>query len=335
MLDHILRAWKNKNAFFYLVLIPVSWLFTAITAVRRKVYQAGLLRSYKLSVPVIVVGNINMGGSGKTPVVIWLVEQLRKNGYNPGVISRGYGVNHTKPMQVHSNSEATQVGDEPLLITHRTACPVWVGKQRVDVGRALLNAHPSCDVIISDDGLQHYRLSRYIEIAVVDAETTNAQYLLPAGPLREPLWRLGSVDAIVFHGDNVSKKIKDKFSENGFEMQLRGQTFYNLLNPKLTVTTDYFNGKLVKAIAGIGKPERFFNTLADLGLNVEGICFDDHHNFTLQDLADIKAEAVVMTEKDAVKCQPFAQAHCWVLPVDANIESGLLTLALTKLKTIK
>lgn len=328
MLDHILRAWKNKNAFFYLVLIPLSWLFSAITALRRKAYQSGLLSSYPLAVPVIVVGNINMGGSGKTPVVIWLVEQLRKNGYTPGVISRGYGVHHANPTQVFSNSAAAQVGDEPLLITHRTTCPVWVGKHRADVGRALLNAHPTCDVIISDDGLQHYRLRRDIEVAVVDAETTNAQYLLPAGPLREPQCRLETVDAIVAHGAK-------KASGNAFEMQLHGQTFYNLANPKQTVTADYFNGKLTKAIAGIGKPERFFNTLTSLGLAVEGIRFDDHHAFTEQDLYEIDCDALIMTEKDAVKCQPFAQPYYWVLPVEASIEADLLTLVLAKLKTIQ
>ena len=328
MLDHILRAWKNKNAFFYLVLIPLSWVFSAITALRRKAYQSGLLSSYPLAVPVIVVGNINLGGSGKTPVVIWLVEQLRKNGYTPGVISRGYGVNHIKPMQVFSGSMASQVGDEPLLIANRAACPVWVGKHRVDVGRALLNAHPTCDVIISDDGLQHYRLRRDIEVAVVDAETTNAQYLLPAGPLREPQCRLETVDAIVAHGAK-------KASGNAFEMQLHGQTFYNLANPKQTVTADYFNGKLTKAIAGIGKPERFFNTLTSLGLAVEGIRFDDHHAFTEQDLHEIDCDALIMTEKDAVKCQPFAQPYYWVLPVEASIEADLLTLVLAKLKTIQ
>jgi tetraacyldisaccharide 4'-kinase len=328
MVDHILRAWKNKNAFFYLVLIPLSWVFSAISALRRKAYQAGLLRSYALAVPVIVVGNINMGGSGKTPVVIWLVEQLRKNGYTPGVISRGYGVNHIKPMQVFSDSLASQVGDEPLLIANRTDCPVWIGKHRADVGRALLNTHSACDVIISDDGLQHYRLSRDIEIAVVDTETTSAQYLLPAGPLREPQCRLEKVDAIVSHG---TKKI----SRKAFEMQLYGQTFYNLANPKQTATADYFNGKLTRAIAGIGKPERFFNSLTSLGLAIEGIRFDDHHAFTEQDLHEIDCDALIMTEKDAVKCQPFAQPHYWVLPVEASIEADLLTLVLAKLKTIQ
>lgn len=328
MVDRILQAWESKNAFFYLVLVPFSWVFAAITALRRKAYHIGLLSSYRLPVPVIVVGNINMGGSGKTPVVIWLVEQLRKSGYTPGVISRGYGVNHDKPMQVFSDSLASQVGDEPLLIANRTNCPVWVGKHRAEVGRALLKTHPTCNVIISDDGLQHYRLGRDIEVAVADTETMNAHYLLPAGPLRESQRRLETVDAIITHD---AKKV----SENAFEMQLQGQTFYNLANPKQTVKADYFSGKLTKAIAGIGKPERFFNTLTNLGLAVEGIRFNDHHAFTEQDLHEIDCDALIMTEKDAVKCQPFAQPHYWVLPVEANIEADLFTLVLAKLKTIQ
>lgn len=327
MVDRILQAWNNKNVFFYLVLVPLSWLFAAITALRRKAYQMRLLPSYKLPVPVIVVGNINMGGSGKTPVVIWLVEQLKRNGYAPGVISRGYGGKHIQPMPVKWDSLASQVGDEPLLIARRTACPVWVGRRRRDVGRALLQANPACDVIISDDGLQHYHLQRDIEIAVVDPETMNAQYLLPAGPLREPQRRLNSIDAIVCHDENTFA--------GAFAMQLRGQTFYNLANPKQTVVADYFNGKLVKALAGIGKPERFFNGLTRLGVTFEGISFDDHHAFTAQDLDNIACDALLMTEKDAVKCQPFAQPHYWVLPVDADIESGLLALILAKLKMIQ
>jgi tetraacyldisaccharide 4'-kinase len=324
MVDQILQAWKSKNVFFYLVLIPLSWLFAAIVALRRLAYRVSLLPSFSLAVPTIVVGNINMGGSGKTPVVIWLVEQLKKQGYSPAVISRGYGVDPTQPISVHPGSLASQVGDEPLLIARRTHCPVWVGKNRVEVGKALLKAHPTCDIIISDDGLQHYRLRRDIEIAVVDAESANAQYLLPAGPLREPRSRLETVDAIVCHGE--------KTILHAFTMLLCGQTFYNLANPKQTVTADYFNGKLVKALAGIGRPARFFNSLTHLGLNVEGISFDDHHAFTAKDLDAIVCEALVMTEKDAVKCRPFAQAHYWVLPVEAEIESGLLTMLLSKLK---
>ncbi len=328
MVDRIRHAWKVKNAFFYVVLTPLSWVFGIVTALRRQAYSIGVLPSTKLPVPVIIVGNINMGGSGKTPVVLWLVEQLRNNGYTPGVISRGYGgVNNMQPISVHQDSLASQVGDEPLLIAKRTGTPVWIGRKRVDVGSALLKANPDCDVIVSDDGLQHYWLKRDIEIAVVDSESTSAHYLLPAGPLREPRSRLQTVDFIICNGE--------KTITQAFNMQLRGQTFYNLANPQQTVEVDYFTDKSVKALAGIGKPERFFLGLTNLGLDFEGVSFDDHHAFTTEDLESITCDALVMTEKDAVKCQPFAQKHHWVLPVEAEIEATLLPQLLAKLKKLK
>lgn len=324
MVDCIRRAWKDKNALFYVFLLPLSWLFALITSCRRLAYKAGLLPSTALPVPVIVVGNINMGGSGKTPVVMWLVEQLKNNGYTPGVISRGYGASNEQATSVDENSLASQIGDEPLLIARRTGSPVWVGRRRVDVGQALLKAHPACDVIISDDGLQHYRLQRDVEIAVVDSESTTAQRLLPAGPLREPTSRLHTVDFMISNGvQNIAK---------AFEMQLCGETFYNLTNSKQTVTVDYFAGKQVKALAGIGKPERFFNSLTRLGVDAEGIAFDDHHAFTIDDLTGIACDALIMTEKDAVKCQHFAQQHHWVLPVAAKMDAALLPQLLAKLK---
>lgn len=321
----ILRAWQHKNAFYYLVLIPLSWLFALIASLRRGAYSIGLLPSYKLSVPVIVVGNINMGGSGKTPIVMWLVEQLKKNGYTPGVISRGYGASNVQPMSVQKDSLAAEVGDEPLLIARRSDCPIWIGVNRVEAGRALLKAHPECDVIISDDGLQHYRLQRTLEIAVVDQQTVGAKSLLPAGPLRESLSRLQTVDAIICNGE--------KTIANAYEMRLNGQTFYNLANPAQQVTIEHFKHKSVKALAGIGKPERFFNYLTNLGLDFKGVSFEDHHAFTATELENIQCEALVMTEKDAVKCQAFAKAHYWVLPVESKMDAALLPMLLTKLKT--
>ena len=324
MVDRIRRAWQHKNALFYLVLLPLSWLFSVITALRRQAYKIGVLPSYALPVPVIVVGNINMGGSGKTPVVMWLVEQLKSSGYTPGVISRGYGTHHLRPVSVSHDSLALEVGDEPLLIARRTGSPVWIGRKRVDVGRALLKEHPACDVIVSDDGLQHYWLRRDIEIAVVDIESASAQYLLPAGPLREPKSRLKTVDFIIGNGGKVI--------EQAFDMQLCGQTFYNLANPQQTVAVDYFIDKRVKALAGIGKPARFFSSLNNLGLNVEGVAFNDHHAFTKSDLDSIACDALIMTEKDAVKCQPFAEQHYWVLPVEAKVDTALIPKLLAKLK---
>lgn len=319
----ILRAWHQKNAFFYLVLIPVSWIFGLLTWLRRLGYESGILKSHALSVPVIIVGNINMGGSGKTPVVMWLVEQLKKNGYSPAVISRGYGGNSTTTTQVKQDSLATEVGDEPLLISKRCGCPVWIGANRVQVGRALLKVHPECNVIISDDGLQHYRLKRDIEIAVVDKEIVGSQYLLPAGPLREPLSRLQTVDVVISNGE--------KTMPEAYPMQLEGTQFYNLLDATLKAAQTDFKDKNIKALAGIGKPERFFSHLKSLGLNFTGVSFDDHHAFTAQDLANIECDVLIMTEKDAVKCQAFAQDHHWVLPVEAKMDDALFPAVLEKL----
>lgn len=316
-------AWKQKNSLYYLILVPLSWLFGLLTWLRRLAYQYGIVKSQRLSVPVIVVGNINVGGSGKTPAVIWLVEQLIKRGFKPGVISRGYGGSARLPTKVTAASDASVAGDEPVLIANRCDCPVWVGENRVEVGKDLLDAHPECNVIISDDGLQHYRLVRDVEIAVVDGESLPNARLLPAGPLREPYTRLNKVDAIICNGEKISA---------AFQMQLIGERFYNLADPSITATASDFNRKIVRAMAGIGKPERFYDHLCDLGLTFTSVSFEDHHAYTAKDLTAIECDILVMTEKDAVKCKPFAQAHHWVLPVEAQIDDALMPLILAKLQ---
>ena len=317
-------AWRRKNALFYLVLTPLSWLFGLLTSIRRFAYKEGFFKSYALPVPVIVVGNINVGGSGKTPVVMWLVAQLAKNGYRPAVISRGYGGSVKVPTSVSASSPASLVGDEPVLIKNRCDCPVWVGADRVAVATALLRTHPECNVIISDDGLQHYRLKRDVEIAVVDAEHHKKHArLLPAGQLREPLSRLNRVDAIVCNGQ--------KSDESFYQMQLLGDRFYNLANVETYALAADFKHKAIKAMAGIGKPARFFEHLEQLGLTFVSVSFDDHFAFNAQDLAQIDCDVLIMTEKDAVKCKAFAQPHHWVLPVQANIDAALMPLVLEKI----
>ncbi len=323
----ILNAWHKKNVFYYLILIPLSCLFEHVTWLRRRAYQIGLLKSYALPVPVIVVGNINLGGSGKTPVVMWLVEQLKQHGYKPAVISRGYGGENALPKSVDANSLANLVGDEPVLIAKRCACPVWIGANRVRTANELLKAHPDCDVIISDDGLQHYRLKRTFEIAVLSEWLLNHAQLLPAGPLRERLERLNRVDAIICNGQ---KSIEFAPISGTYQMQLVGQQFYNLLDENLKASVVDFKRKSVKAFAGIGNPERFFEHLRNLGLNFAGVSFEDHYEFTAQDLAKLDCDVLVMTEKDAVKCKLFALPHHWVLPVEANIDVALLPKILDK-----
>ncbi len=324
--QEILHAWKSKNALFYGVLIPLSWLFGLLVFCRRWLYRHGILKVHALPVPAIVVGNINLGGSGKTPMVIWLVQQLRAQGYHPGVVSRGYGGTVTEPTAVTESSLPTQLGDEPVLIATRTGAPVWVGRNRVEVAQALLQANPQCDVIITDDGLQHYRLKRDMEIAVVDAALNlRRARMLPAGPLREPPSRLKEVDAVVINGG-------DDTQAGTYSMRLAGQVFYNLANPATRAKPEDFKRKSIKAMAGIGNPERFFEHLRSIGLTFASVAFDDHHPFSAQDLAQMDCDVLIMTEKDAVKCKPYAQAHHWVLPVEAQVSQGLLDQALEILK---
>ena len=322
----IQAAWHKKPALYYLLLVPLSWLFAVITAIRRFCYKIGILKSYKMPVPVIMVGNINVGGNGKTPVVMWLVQALANHGYKPAVISRGYGGNIKLPTQVTANSLASNVGDEPVLIFDKCACPVWVGANKVHVATELLKAHPDCDIIISDDGLQHYALQRDIEIAVTQVQKNNC--LLPAGPLREPLSRLETVDSVI---QNDALLNGETFNNKQFAMQLVGEQFYNLLDPSLKANAADFKKKSVKAFAGIGKPMRFFEHLSQLGLTFASMSFDDHHAFSAQEVQNIDCDVLIMTEKDAVKCRQFAQAHHWVLPVQAQIDDGLLALILNKL----
>jgi tetraacyldisaccharide 4'-kinase len=306
------------------VLYPLSALYRLIISLRKQAYQRGILTRHKMPVPVIIVGNITVGGTGKTPFVIWLVEQLRDAGYKPGIISRGYGSKPPSyPYEVTAASTAKQAGDEPLLISNRTGCPLVIDPQRSQAAVHLLSKH-HCDVIISDDGLQHYALDRDIEIALVDTDRRFGNKLcLPAGPLREPMTRLNSVDFVVYHG-----------SEQGqhYQMQLTPQQWINLAKPEQQLPLEAFAEQEVHAIAGIGNPQRFFDQLCQYKTIVHPHPFTDHHQYQLIDL-DFKDELpVLMTEKDAVKCQSFAQPHHWYLPVSAAISDGLCEAIIKKLK---
>lgn len=297
----------------HLVLLPVSLVFRLLSGIRRTLYRSGIMVSEKPPVPVIVVGNINVGGSGKTPLTLWLAQQLLDNGWHPGIISRGHGGTATAPQAVHHSSDPAITGDEAVLMAQRKLCPVWIGHDRPAAAHELLRAHPECDVILSDDGLQHYRLQRDVEIAVVDgARRFGNGFLLPAGPLREPPSRLNEVDAVVVNGGIIVG--------NEYRMQLHGECFYNLLNPETSAQAADFQGLRLHAIAGIGHPERFFAHLGKLGLTVQPHPFPDHHRYTPGDIAYSDADAVLMTEKDAVKCNAFANERCWVLRVDAQLD---------------
>lgn len=317
------RHWYRITP-LHLLLLPISLLFRLIVATRRLLFRLGILSSVKLPVPVIIVGNITVGGTGKTPLTLWLAEQLLAEGWHPGIISRGFGGSGSKPQEVLPGSDPAAVGDEPVLMAQRKLCPVWVGRDRPAAALAVLQAHPECDIILSDDGLQHYRLQRDVEIVVVDGiRRFGNGFLLPAGPLREAPSRLREVDAVVINGGKVAP--------GEYLMQLEGVHFYNLLNPEITATAADFHGQSVHAIAGIGHPERFFRHLHKLGLSVQTHPYPDHHHYSAADLAFEGSNALLMTEKDAVKCSAFADEKCWVLRVDAQLDSALTQLILKKI----
>jgi tetraacyldisaccharide 4'-kinase len=325
--EQFMRKQWERVGWWHLVLIPLSWLFATLSILRRLAYQARLLKSAKLPVPVIVVGNISVGGTGKTPLVAWLAGRLQQHGYSPAIISRGYGGNGTSISPVFADSDPFRVGDEPLLLARHGSCPVWVGRERHAVGLALLQSLPECNVIISDDGLQHYKLQRDVEVVVVDAEYGFGNgLLLPAGPLREGKGRLKTVDAVISNGGGA-------FSGT-YSMHLAGDTFRSVADPAMTATSLDFSGRRLAAIAGIGRPDRFFAKLSQMGLQCHEFAFPDHYAFQLQDLQSIQADVILMTEKDAVKCAAFAQKNWWYLPVRAEVDEALAVFVLNKLRNL-
>ncbi len=316
---------------WHIVLWPLSLLYGSVTAIRRGLYRSGFFKSRILPAPVIVVGNITAGGSGKTPLVIWLADFLRGKGFHPGVISRGYGREGDEVREVLAHSSANEVGDEPLLIFRRTSCPVVVGRDRVAAAQMLLQKNPQVNVIVSDDGLQHYKLAREIEICVVDgARGFGNGLLIPAGPLRESVARLDQIDAIIINGGTKNISIKSNIYKTF--MQLAGVQFYNLNDPQQTRQAQDFIGKNIYAIAGIGHPARFFTHLKNLHLSFTEHAFADHHRFIAEDLVFENADAILMTEKDAVKCTSFATAQFWALAVSAEVDATFGALVLQKLK---
>ena len=335
------RQWTQRS-WWQVLLWPLSLLFRLLTSLRLLAYRIAWFKSERLSVPVIVVGNISVGGSGKTPLVIWLVEHLRAAGYTPGVICRGYGGTEPGPFEVGPLSDAQQVGDEPVLIALRTDAPLFIGRNRVAAGKALLAAHPNCDVIVSDDGLQHYALERDVEVAVVDARfgVGNGR-LLPAGPLREPVSRLSHVAAVVMNQSGVDPATKSlgrgspgKLPYEPYSMRLSGQVFCQVKNREMHALPADLRGRELHALAGIGNPARFFAYLSGLGLTFTPHSFPDHHRFTTRDL-DFGANAtILMTEKDAVKCQVFASNNCWALAVSAEPDDRFGELIVAKLRKI-
>jgi tetraacyldisaccharide 4'-kinase len=328
-------SWTRVTAFTVL-LIPLSWLYRAAVALRRGLYRASILRGERLPVPVIVVGNVSVGGTGKTPLVLWLAERLRAAGYTPGIVSRGYGGAgaHT-PRAAGANDDPAQCGDEALLLARLSGCPVWIGANRPAAARALLAAHPRCNVIVSDDGLQHYVLARDAEIAVIDGARGHGNgCLLPAGPLREPVSRLASVDAVVIRGDDITNAAVG-VTVPRFAMHMAPGVFRNLRDPRITRGAEQLRGPRVHAAAGIGNPGQFFDTLKNLGLAFTAHAFADHHPYAAADLAFGDCDTVLMTGKDAVKYERYVTDSTadkyWALDVAAQIDNQLATLLIERI----
>ncbi len=308
-----------------MLLFPAAALFGMIVALRRWCYRRGLLPTHRLAVPVLIIGNLTVGGTGKTPLVLWAAGLLQASGRRPGIILRGYGGSSAAPRPVSSGEDALLVGDEALLLAASSHCPVWTGRDRVAAARALLAAHPECDVLISDDGLQHYRLARDIEIAVEDERGHGNGLLLPAGPLREPSQR--SVDATVLN----SAREAGSLPRTGpvFRMQVQPAGFERLDGSPVAVAS--LAGRRLHAVAGIGNPQRFFDTLSSLGLQFQAHAFPDHHAYSETELDFADCDAVLMTEKDAVKCTRFARRDFIMLRVAAVPDSAFAEFLLKAL----
>lgn len=299
---------------------PLAALYGALTALRRALYRVGVLRAVRLPVPVVVIGNITAGGTGKTPLTIALAAALRERGWRPGVVSRGHGGSERGPLLLGENPDPQTVGDEPCLI-HASGVPVAIGRDRPAAAALLVAA--GCNVVIADDGLQHYRLARDIEICVIDGvRRFGNRHLLPAGPLREPLRRLARVDLRVCNGG------VPQAGEHA--MQLVGDTVVALVDGS-TKPLAAFAGHHVHAVAAIGNPARFFSALRGVGIDVTEHAFADHHAFVAGDFAFGDTAPVLMTDKDAVKCAAFAQAHWWRGPVRAALPAAFFDAVVTRL----
>jgi len=308
--DRLLHAWYAGHPALAL-LRPLESLYRRVVQGKRERFLAGQGDIYKAPVPVFVVGNITVGGTGKTPLILWMIEHCRKQGLRVGVVSRGYGAKPPSlPWRVTAEQSASQAGDEPLLIVQRSGVPMMIDPDRSRAVKALLDSEP-LDLILSDDGLQHYRLARDLELVLIDAARgLGNRRCLPAGPLREPVERLESVDALLYNGASADR-------DDGYAFQLKPSALVNLRSGERKPVDFFAPGQTLHAVAGIGNPQRFFNTLEGLHWRPIAHAFADHAVFSAQSLTFTPALPLVMTEKDAVKCRPFAGDDWWYLAVDA------------------
>jgi tetraacyldisaccharide 4'-kinase len=336
--SQLMRLWQSRSWVAWM-LTPLAGLYGLLLLIRRALYALGLLQQTRLPVPVIVVGNIFVGGTGKTPFVIWLVEQLRARGWHPGVISRGYGVQVDEVTEVHADSEPLAVGDEPLLIMQRTGVPVVVGRRRVVAGQQLLRAHPDVDILISDDGLQHYALARTLEIQISDSRGYGNGWLLPAGPLREPASRrsdffvVNAATAVTSNAPlnallNATPKLLPTVDAHRMTLQAEFAERLNHPSQRQPLST-ISSGKRIVAAAGIGHPQRFFDMLSKHGIELaDTLALPDHFDYGHNPFTMVSADVILITEKDAVKCARINtlanDARLWVVPVTATIAEPLI-----------
>jgi len=312
------NVWYNNGSGKFL-LLPLTGLYCAANSFQRFKYSQS---KPALPCPVIVIGNITIGGTGKTPLTIHVVKLLKRAGYKPGIITRGYGGQATSwPQKVTEKSDPQQVGDEAVLMAAKAQVPVYAGADRLLSIDALIKAH-DCDVIVSDDGMQHYKLPRDIQIAVLDGSRMLGNgWCLPAGPLREKKRRLLDCDMVVVNGRMDKAKNTGLVAGHFHAMELKGSYLINLIT-KEKLSLDQFDSNIIHAVTGIGNPERFFNTLEEQGdFQLKKHSFPDHHEFVASDVQFNDESPVIMTEKDAVKCQKFATRHFWSLPVIAHLEN--------------
>ncbi len=308
--DRLLAAWYTGHPALAL-LRPLEALYRCVVQRKRARFLSGESASYRAPVPVVVVGNITVGGTGKTPMILWLIEHCRQQGLRVGVVSRGYGAKPPRlPWRVRAEHSAEQAGDEPLLIVQRTQVALMIDPDRSQAVRALLASEP-LDLILCDDGMQHYRLARDLELVLIDAARGLGNgRCLPAGPLREPIERLRAADAVLFNGASADR-------EQGFAFGLRPSALVNLRSGERRGLDLFPAGQALHAVAGIGNPQRFFNTLQGLNWQPLPHPFADHAQFSAESLAFNPPLPLVMTEKDAVKCRAFAAQDWWYLAVDA------------------
>lgn len=350
------REWLRRGP-LACSLWPLSLLFRGLAALRRAAFAAGLAQAERLPVPVVVVGNIFIGGTGKTPLTIWLVQALRAAGFRPGVVSRGFGGKDAAPRAVGAGSTPAEVGDEPVLIAARTGCPVFVGRARAAAGRALLAAHPEVDVIVTDDGLQHYALARDVEIVLFDGRGVGNGWTLPAGPLREPPSRRR--EFTVVNTTELTPELAAAVAPPGatrapapraaaapalpWQMRLAGDVAERLgeRGERMTLAelarrAGRGAGLRIAAAAGIGNPGRFFAMLRSAGLQPIELPLPDHHDFSDRPFAALEADIILVTEKDAVKCWQIEEyrndPRIWVVPVSARIDAALADQIVEKLR---